>query len=352
MKQDFITVNGRAYDPVTGMPLKTPIKSAAKTQPAAKKTETSAVSTRGTKTSDIHQKAIQKSSTLRRRHVRPATRSSIVNRRTPARKHVDIAKAGQIQKFATQNIAPAAKSPVKSIDRPAETHPLVYRARKQPKKIDPMSIRRNQKIANLTPHSAIVAHNLPTQTAKQPVLKSAQTLKNEAVSAALAKEMAPQKPHHAKKRAGGFKKWFSVASAGLAIMLLGGYFTYLSMPNISIRVAAIQSGVDAKYPSYRPSGYALSGPISFKQGEVNMKFAYADGTTGYTISQKQSDWDSEAAKEFVTEKSGTPTTTTVDGLTIFTSGEDVVWVNGGILYHINSQAPLSGEQIRKIATSM
>lgn len=42
----------------------------------------------------------------------------------------------------------------------------------------------------------------------------------------------------------------------------------------------------------------------------------------------------------------------VDGLTIYSSGKNAVWVNGGILYQITGSANLSNEQIQKIATSL
>ena len=84
-----------------------------------------------------------------------------------------------------------------------------------------------------------------------------------------------------------------------------------------------------------------------------MIFAYVCSDLQYTVRQEKSSWDSSAVKEYITEKSGTaPATTTVDGLTLYTSGAETSWVNGGILYRIEGDAVLSGEQIRKIATSM
>ena len=90
-----------------------------------------------------------------------------------------------------------------------------------------------------------------------------------------------------RQKKGGTLHWLNTFSVGFAVMLLGGYLTYLSMPNISIKMAAVQSGIDAKYPGYKPDGYALNGPIKFKSGEVSMKYAYADGSSGYTITQQK-----------------------------------------------------------------
>jgi hypothetical protein len=332
MKQEFINVNGKAYDPVTGLPLPISVATSPTVAPTQPKRVVKASTARGTTTATIHRVPVQKSATLSRRHIKRPPQKSLATRpvRTP---HTAVQQHVAVKKFSPQiaqkPAVEALKKPVQ-IDRPAEVHPVVQRAKQRQITKAPVA---------------------PIQKAEP---KPASILKNEAISEALAKaqEPKPDKHHRAKRKQSKLKRWTSLASAGLAIMLLGGYFTYLSMPNISIRVAALQSGINATYPGYKPNGYALNGPISFKQGEVSMKFAYADGTANYTISQSKSNWDSAAVKEYISGKSGAPATTIVDGLTIFAAGENVAWVNGGILYQINSHSPLSSEQIRKIATSM
>ena len=177
-------------------------------------------------------------------------------------------------------------------------------------------------------------------------------MKNEAIEKALSNEIISNKKARRRQKKGGALRWLNTFSVGFAVMLLGGYLTYLSMPNISIKMAAVQSGIDAKYPSYKPDGYALNGPIKFKSGEVSMKYAYADGSSGYTITQQKSGWNSSAVKEFFSEKHKNPNTTMIDGLTIYSGGKEAAWVNGGILYQISGDANLSSSQIEKIATSL
>ena len=117
-------------------------------------------------------------------------------------------------------------------------------------------------------------------------------------------------------------------------------------------MAAVQSGIDATYPGYQPNGYALSGPVSFKDGEVSMRFAYADSGHDFTITQSRTNWSSAALKEQFSETPDTVTTTTIDGLTIYSEGNRTSWVNGGILYTIDGEANLSSDQVQRIATSM
>jgi hypothetical protein len=146
----------------------------------------------------------------------------------------------------------------------------------------------------------------------------------------------------------------SIASGSLAVMLIGAYFTYLSMPSLSTRVAAAQAGINAGYPSYRPTGYSLSGPVAFNQGTVSMKFAANAGPGSYTLQQARSGWDSSAVlSNYVEPKVGDQyTTTATNGLTIYTYGTSAAWVNCGILYTISGDAPLSSEQVQRIATSL
>lgn len=136
--------------------------------------------------------------------------------------------------------------------------------------------------------------------------------------------------------------------------MLGGYFSYISMPNLSVRVAAAQAGIDASYPSYRPDGYRLNGPVSYADGEVSLKFAANAGPQNFTITQARTTWDSSAIQEnIVTPKWGSDYTSYAEnGLTIYTHDNQAVWVNGGIRYSIEGDAPLSAAQIRNIATSM
>ena len=126
------------------------------------------------------------------------------------------------------------------------------------------------------------------------------------------------------------------------------------MPNLSVRVAAAQAGIDASYPGYHPDGYRLDGAIGYTQGEVNMKFASNSGPQNFTISQKKSSWDSTAVLDnFVKDRAGENYITYSErGLTIYTYGSSAAWVNNGVLYTIDGNAPLSSDQIRHIATSM
>lgn len=125
------------------------------------------------------------------------------------------------------------------------------------------------------------------------------------------------------------------------------------MPNLSMRVAAANAGVDASFPDYRPDGYRFDGPIAYNNGEVSLKFASNTNTSGYTINQKNSSWDSQAVLDnYVSKKAKDYLTYSEQGLTIYTFDGEAAWVNGGVFYTIEGDAPLSSDQVLRIAGSM
>ena len=304
----------------------------------------------------VHKTAGQKSTTLSRRHVAaPSHAKRRLASRPDITRDTSVPMSTHVNKFAP---APSSRPQPTKRDRPAEPHPTVVRAQARATQQPHQTTRTATRHVPTTPprHSTRIIQPNQTPAKQHPATlapKPAAVLKNEAITEALRRVTTPPKaPRRTKKPKSRIGRWLQVASVGLAIMLIGGYFTYLGMPNISTRIAAIQSGINAKYPGYRPTGYALSGPITFKSGEVRMKFAYADGGQSYTITQQKSSLNSAALKETLTANGGDVQTTTADGLTIYSTDRTATWINGGVLYQISLGGALSNEQVTKIATSL
>jgi hypothetical protein len=85
-----------------------------------------------------------------------------------------------------------------------------------------------------------------------------------------------------------------------------------------------------------------------------MRFAMNGSDRSFNLDQTKSGWDSSAVYEnFVKPKVGDDyTTTRSNGITIYTYDNNAAWVNNGILYTVSGDAPLSPEQIQRIASSM
>jgi hypothetical protein len=312
MSQQTVTINGRVYDVRTGQP----VQDTARTETAHPR---QAQNSHG-----IHQ-ATQKSQTLNRRIVKNTVTPQT---QTVQKTRPQVQKSPAVTKFAPHpsDVKPTARK----MDMKPTQHSIAEKAHQQ------------QVMAKQQQQVAATGAPKPSKVIKQEAIQQAM---NQAPDRRTAEKQQPKK-----KRS----RLFSLASAGLALLLLGGYFTYLNMPSLSVRVAAAQAGVDASFPGYHPDGYSLNGPVAFSDGQVNMKFAANAGTHNFTISQSKSSWDSTAVFEnYVKEKAGENYLTYSErGLTIYTFGGNAAWATDGILYTIEGDAPLSGDQIRRIATSL
>jgi len=325
-----ITINGRAYDAVTGLLVSEAKKAAppAPVKPAAAK-KAPAAARQSTPSAAVHSQTQQRSKVLYRRATKKP--ANIVRKTVPGRS-MDIAKSGGVTRFAAH---PASKVPAATAaatpqavikDIAPKTHPL---ARKAAQKVQPV-----QKPAK--------------QTSKQ--------IKDAHIAKALAAPSAP-KLHEKKKGSRGPSKWLkrSIIIVGTFVLLgLGFYLAYTNIPSISVSVAASQAGVAASYPKYTPDGYRLDQPVTYSDGEVVLSFISNSADNGYKITQTRSSWDSSAVLENIVRKSAGDNyiQTKERGLTIYSYDKSVAWVNGGILYVIESGATLSGDAIRKIATSL
>lgn len=304
-KSSIVTINGKRYDAVTGLPV-------AGSKPAVK--------LKPTHSAAVHAQA-QRSQTLNRRVTKKPVASAKPLHK-PGRS-MDIARSNKIARFAPHPVAPAKPAVTAQPDIPARQHPIAAKAH----------------AAHATPAKPVMA------------AKTAQTIKEEAIVAALA-----QPPVKVPKKSffNRHPRMVTIITAGLVVAILGAYLTYVNLPSLSVRIASAQAGIDATYPEYRPDGYSLNGPVTFSDGEVTISFVANTGSTTFTIKQSQSSWDSSAVLDnIVKPKAGDKYITSQErGLTIYTYSGNAAWVNAGILYTIEGDAPLSGEQIRRIATSL
>lgn len=325
MNKQTVTIGGIAYDPHTGMRLEE--------QPKPHATVT--------KSHALHKKPQGRAHTLSRAHVRKPVKPSIA---LPPKVVDTMTRSPQIRKFATDiHVRPSKRldAVAPKTDIAPTKHPVVEHAKAV-------------HVAQHTPqHHSIVA--APAAPAPKPHHetpgKSSKEIKHHAIEKALHNaKPAKVKKHSVLKHS----RFASVASGSLAIVLLAGYFTYINLPNISVRVAAAQAGIAATYPSYHPAGYSLKGPVSYSSGQVGMEFASNTSSEGFKLTQAKSTWDSSALLTNYVEQAshGDYSTYTNNGLTIYVYGNTAAWVNGGILHTISGDAPLSSDQVQKIAVSM
>lgn len=311
-----VTINGRKYNPTTGLPVATD--------------EEDNVTAGESAVTPLK----PQSHHARQLHISPP-RSNTLNRKIVSKPQHEIIKRQQ----NTHNTNVDLHHEVKRF----APHPV---GALKPKKIMDIA-------SPVIPHPAVTkAHALSAAKAQESAKKelTAADIKNLAIAKAIANAQKQDTP----KRLQTKRRAPALISAIFAVLLFGGYLIYLNMPALSVRVAAAQAGINAAYPEYRPTGYSLSGPVTFSKGKVTISFKSNGGSQSFAITQSKSSWNNDAVLDnYVTPRAGTTYIPyTERGLTVYTFDNNAAWVNGGILYTIEGDAPLSSEQVRRIATSL
>ncbi|HXY17956.1 MAG TPA: DUF4367 domain-containing protein [Candidatus Nitrosopolaris sp.] len=150
-------------------------------------------------------------------------------------------------------------------------------------------------------------------------------------------------------------RWLSVGASLLVVLLLGGFFAWQNIPQVSMRVAASKAHISAAVPAYTPSGFRFAAPASNIAKAVTISYqAAGDSGQKYSISQQASSWDSSTLASSVNSQSDQVQTSQVNGTTVYIYGSDnnAAWVDNGILHTLKDQANLSVDQIKDIVGSM
>lgn len=161
--------------------------------------------------------------------------------------------------------------------------------------------------------------------------------------------------HKAAGKIGVSSKVLAVSSAALSVALLVGFFIYQNAPNAAFRVAAAQAGVRAVLPGYKPSGFALYGPVQSAPGEVTVRYQSNTDARAYTLKQKASSWNSTALLDnyVATNNHSGYQAMQSKGRTVYIYDDtSATWVDGGVWYQIEGDSNLSSDQLLQIAASM
>lgn len=246
--------------------------------------------------------------------------------------------ASKVTKSTTKMMSSAARPAPKPAARTTKASSAAVRSTRPVQKVAARPVRR------------------PAKTAVHPQLaddKDAALRKALRSVASMDDDLKTARAHTKTRKKGGFKRFmlaFGCAAACVAAII---YFVGSNIPDISVRVAAMQTGIEASYPSYVPRGFSLS-DISSEDSKITLTFASADAGT-FTLVEEKSSWDSAALLRNYVEPTwqSNYTTTHEQGLTIYMFGSNATWVNGGVLYKINAEDNvLTKKQLRNIVTSI
>lgn len=201
------------------------------------------------------------------------------------------------------------------------------------------------------------------QSTSQRAVTSAQTakeLKDQAIKKALASTIQTSNKEAKKAKKKSKKLHFGVGRFALAILCAATavfaivYFVNLNTPDFALRVAAMQTGIEAKYPTYIPRDFTLS-DITSENGKITLNFHNASTGDAFSIIEEDSSWDSNALlNNFVKEEYGEDYSTIREqGLTLYLNNSNACWVNGGVVYKLKIvSGMLTKKQIKSIAVSL
>lgn len=272
----------------------------------------------------VARRKVKTSTTLNRKYVKKPARCNTV---------AGIVKSPQVKHFNTPMSSKRTMVGTQPIE-PATVHPLQQTA----------STRMRERM-----------------TASQPIQKklTATELKEQAIQKALASAniVNQEEMQESKKKTKmhfGFGRVMLALGCAAAAVFAIVYFVNLNMPDISLKVAAMQTGINASYPGFVPRDYSISS-ITSEEGQVTLDFTNSSTGDAFSLYEEKSSWDSNALlTNYVKDAFGENYTIVREqGLTIYISGNDAAWVNGGILFKIKTTSgTLTNKQIRSIATSL
>jgi hypothetical protein len=203
---------------------------------------------------------------------------------------------------------------------------------------------------NATPEPA-TPQAQPTVTEPATFDQPSMNIFERGIKNATAHEEPPLMP--AKK--GGSKRLIGALSLSLFVIVALGVFVNLNVKRIDVYLAASKAGFSATLPSNGPSGFDLS-KVDAAAGIISTSYKSNSDTRNYTITERQSLWDSSTLLDsYVSGIANTNYQTyQSDGLQIFVYGnKNATWVNNGIWYIVSSNNnSLSNAQLVNIADSM
>lgn len=161
----------------------------------------------------------------------------------------------------------------------------------------------------------------------------------------------------AKRRLGQPKKHrfrFStiMATAG-AMAIIVGLGVYISLPTISVKLAASRAGINAKNP-YALSGYSLDNNIAAQPGKVTISYKSASGNGGYSVTQEsdKSTTDYALRLNVSRQNGGSYQEMDVNGKTVLLYGNKATWLAGDMRYTIDGSDMMDSNQLRSIVKSL
>lgn len=316
--------------------------------------------------SALNRSRAQRSTTLNRRFVKKPTvnhpqiraaagAASRTLKNQKMKQQTLVSKTNKVQLKPLAKQANDEKSVQQRVESRTSAHMVSLKDLAQVKVVDndPIEPAQDTKVAK------VAKARLAARKAPAPQQLSAQELKERAIQQALRRvstmeDVSDVRTLKKTKHVWQKKKVAVAAVVAVLSLVVLGYLVSVNLPDISVRVAAIHSGIEKSYPSYVPANYRLDGLAKEEQGRITMAFKNDQGQR-FSLVEEKSSWDSAAVlTNYVYEKWGDDYSVAKDqGLTIYISGSSAAWVNGGVFYLIIDESDaLNSSDLHDIAISL
>lgn len=297
----------------------------------------------------------QHSATLVRRLVqRPGPKDSTLSRKfgnavIAGDKQGRLQRAKTIQKSQHISRFPSANQP-HHMPKPSYAKLPVQSPPTEQTKAHPAKPAEHKPHSHPQTHSNAHTHKTPAKTKQEEIFEKAMQASKSHQS--IGRHKQPRRRMY--NKLGMKRKTFNTATATLAVLLFTGFFMYQNIPNFSMRIASNRAGFDASLPSYNPSGFAMGGPIEYSPGKVTVNFKSNTDNRNYALTQKVSNWNSQALVDNYIDAQGKKYQTFQEkGKTIFVFDESsATWVSGGVWYQVEGNSALNTDQLLRIASSI
>lgn len=194
-----------------------------------------------------------------------------------------------------------------------------------------------------TPNIPVTAENRQLRTPQPDIFEQA-----------MASAVSHQQTYNDEPKARTGRRFTGLATVSMCLLLIAGIIAYFNVPTLSMEMASTRAGIDAKLPGYSPAGYSFGG-LTYSPGNVTVNYKSDQANQAFDITQRSSDWDSEALlSNFVSSANDAYQTYERAGRTIYFFGNNTAtWVDSGIWYTVNGgNSSMDKNQLLDLAGSM
>jgi hypothetical protein len=368
VNKNYIVLNGKHYDAVTGALIKsaaTPVHAAAThtrvthSQPTRQHVAQSAAKTFKKNTSRSHHNTSKPVTIRKPENSKTLMRHAVKKPSAKVLPHVK--QAYPVAKTASGgSIAP--KKSAHSVDglrsrRAQEIHKSKHIARFATPatvpiatKVQPIAIKEPPVHTKKAQPTHPRPHTSPTAHKSHP---NAKEKKDALFEHALANATSHEEKEPTVKRRFKHRRVTSSLAGLAAVLVVVGFVAYMNKASVEMQFASVRAGFQASLPNYTPVGYERK-DMAASNGKVAITFVSPTQKGHFTLTQEASSWDSQTLFDSIVAADNTTyQAVQSNGRTIYIYGNDkAAWVDGGILYKITGNAKLDSDQVISLAASM